>query len=550
MKSKRKMVILGTSTDENGQDWQIGIPLQDLTTHTFMIGTTGSGKSTALKNLAIQTFALGASTAILEPHGDLCLEVLESLPNEALGKLVYLSLDSTQPPAIPLMTFGLGGGIDVGVSAVMSVLQMAEPGAWQQAIQMREVLRHAIRVILDVQGWQASLISLDRFLSPGEDAFREAVLAKTSDENFKSRDYCTYNILPALQDEKGFSSLLNSIKAGQRRLEVFVNDRRLRRTLAVPPIGPHIDLRELLTGGRMVLVPVNKAEIGSRVAPLVSMLFMQMVQTAFLSRVDRDHRQQAVVIIDEFAAMAGGRSGGSTVAQITETLLAESRKFGAALILATQSAAQLPPDVRTEVQINTNHKIVLLVSDADEAKAATGILGSDLVNETDIRNMPKFHGYLKAMVDKDPKPPALLKMLPPKNLTPLSRVVHFDLDLEPPQPSDAWLKACELAQQTGHPDQVETAREVLRFLQELDNDTWDQVVCDAQAANRHMAALLLSDPERVPDKVARARMISRCLYGLPWWLREAHYWRVLRSGKQTGRPKGRKNSLDISGFVD
>jgi len=540
------MVLLGNSIDETGRDWPIGIPMQDLTTHTFMFGTTGSGKSTALKNMAIQAFALGASTAILEPHGDLCLDTLNAVPNNALSKVVYLALDSTQPPAIPLMTFGLGGGIDVGVSAVMGVLRMAEPGAWQQATQMREVLRHSIRAILDAQGENASLISLDRFLTQGEDAFREAVLSQTSEENFKSRDYCLANIAPALAGEKGTASMLTSIKAGQRRMEVFVNDRRLRRTLAVPSLGPRINLTELLTGGRMVLVPVNKSEIGARVAPLVSMLFMQMVQSAFLSRTNRDHRQQAVLIIDEFAAMAGGKDGGTVVSDITNTLLAEARKFGASLVLATQSAAQLPPDVRTEVQINTNNKIILLVSDPDEAKAATAILGSDLVGVPDVMAIPKFHGYVKAMVEKSPKPPALLKMLPPKTLALLPGLVETFEEPEKPHTSEAWEQARKLARGASDPNDLDGARQVVAFLRELNPDTWEQVVADAEAFNHYHAGCLLADPSLIPDKVERAKTISRCLYGLPWWLREAHYWRVLRSGKRIGRPKGRQKTSDYS----
>lgn len=541
MTSPRKMVIFGHSVDEMGTEWPIGIPLKDLTTHAFMFGTTGSGKSTALKNIAIQTFALGASTAILEPHGDLCLDTIAAIPNNALSKVVYLALDSTQPPAIPLMSFALGGGIDVGVDAVMGVLRMAEPGAWEQATQMREVLRHSIRVILDVKKHQASLVSLDRFLSEGQDAFREAILSQTSDENFKSREYCQFILIPTLAGDKGTSSVLNSIKGAQRRIEVFVNDRRLRRTLAVPPLGPRINLAELLTGGRMVLVPVNKSEIGARVAPLVSMLFMQMVQSAFLARTDRDNRQQAVLIIDEFAAMAGGKEGGSEVAGITNVLLAEARKFGASLILATQSAAQLSPDVRTEVQINTNHKIILLVSDPDEARAATQILGSgDMVNQSDVMAIPKFHGYVRAMVDKDPKPPALLKMLPPKELAPIPHWTDTFETPERPQTGEAWQKALQLARQAVDPLDIEAARAVVTFLRDMDRDTWDQVVDDAQNYNRYQAGRLLADPTLVPDKVERARMISRCLYGLPWWLREAHYWRVLAGErKAVGRPVGR-----------
>lgn len=90
MKSNRKMIIFGHSVDEVGREWPIGIPVQALTTHTFMFGTTGSGKSTNLKNIAIQTVGLGASTSILESHGDLCLDTFEAIPNNALSEVVYL----------------------------------------------------------------------------------------------------------------------------------------------------------------------------------------------------------------------------------------------------------------------------------------------------------------------------------------------------------------------------------------------------------------------------------------------------------------------------
>lgn len=62
--SERKMVILGQSMDENGNAWKVGVPLPDFQTHALVFGSTGSGKSTFLRNLAVQTFGLGASTCI------------------------------------------------------------------------------------------------------------------------------------------------------------------------------------------------------------------------------------------------------------------------------------------------------------------------------------------------------------------------------------------------------------------------------------------------------------------------------------------------------
>ncbi len=536
----RQMVILGRSVDENGSAWKVGVPLPDFQTHALVFGSTGSGKSTFLRNLAVQTFGLGATTCIIEPHGDLCLDVLAGIPQGALDRTVYLSLDSPQPFSLPLMTMGLGAGPDVAVGAVMSVLRMAEPASWDQSARTREVLRHIIRTLLDVQGWQASLLSLDRFLTKKESRFREEILSKTSEENTRSADYCRYEIAPSLDGEKGKAGLGDSILAAQRRLEIFITDLRFRRSLALPPLGPRISLPELLRGGKLVLLPVNSSAIGEKPASLISMMFMQMVKTAFLSRTDRSQRQQAAIIIDEFAGMAGGDSG--EVAEIVDVILREGRKFGASQILATQSVNQLSPEVKKNLQVNTNTKIILLVSDVDDARDAANILGSDLISDVDIRNMPRFHGYVRAMVNKSPKPPTLLEMLAPMSLAEAD-VSHYPFP-EVPVVSSDWARVRELARPATDPNQPAGADGVVRFLRSLDEMTWLKIVADAQAWNQYQAALLLSEPQREPDKVERAKKISRALYGLPWWLREAHFWRETQRSEKgaVSQPAARGDS--------
>jgi hypothetical protein len=318
---------------------------------------------------------------------------------------------------------------------------------------------------------------------------------------------------------------MDSILAAHRRLEIFITDLRFRRSLALPQLGPRISLPDLLRGGKLVLLPVNSAEIGDKPAQLLSMMFMQMVKTAFLSRTDRSQRQQAAIIIDEFAGMAGGDSG--EVADIVDVILREGRKFGASQILATQSVNQLSPEVKKNLQVNTNTKIVLLVSDVEDARDAANILGSDLINDVDIRNMPKFHGYIRAMVNKSPKPPALLQMLPPMSLAE-GEGVEYPYP-EKPVVSDAWNKARELAKTATDPTRPAGADAVVKFLRDVDEATWLQIVADAGLWNQYHAGALLADRHRETNKIERAKKISRLLYGLPWWLREAHFWRESNS---------------------
>ena len=151
--------------------------------------------------------------------------------------------------------------------------------------------------------------------------------------------------------------------------------------------------------------------------------------------------------------------------------------------------------------------------------------------------MPKYHGYVKAMADKAPQPPCLLQMYPPQALASTRRLDLSQLDLNRPDVSEAWLRVRTLAKEAGDPNDLRAADPVVAYLRAMDTPTWQGVVQDAMAWNKYQAHRLLADPSLEPDKVARAKKISRGLYGLPWWLREAFYWRTLNEGKRkTGRP--------------
>jgi len=153
------------------------------------------------------------------------------------------------------------------------------------------------------------------------------------------------------------------------------------------------------------------------------------------------------------------------------------------------------------------------------------------------------------MVNKSPKPPALLQMLPPMSLAESEDVAHpFP---EKPLVSDAWGRVRELARTAVDPMRPVCADAVVRFLRDVDVTTWLQIVADAGLWNRYQADLLLCEPGREPDKIERAKKISRLNYGLPWWLREAHFWREAKGEykEQTGSTKQTTTSV-IRGAAD
>src|SRR5213082_1614962 len=66
--------------------------------HLYIVGQTGTGKSTLLLNLIAQDLASGAGLALLDPHGDLAEAVLLHLPRRRTNDLVYVNpADSARP---------------------------------------------------------------------------------------------------------------------------------------------------------------------------------------------------------------------------------------------------------------------------------------------------------------------------------------------------------------------------------------------------------------------------------------------------------------------
>src|SRR5437773_11526270 len=74
---------------------RFGIKRADRRAHVYIIGKTGTGKSTLIANLARQDLVHGEGFALLDPHGDLVEQVLRSVPEERQGDLIYFNVPDT-----------------------------------------------------------------------------------------------------------------------------------------------------------------------------------------------------------------------------------------------------------------------------------------------------------------------------------------------------------------------------------------------------------------------------------------------------------------------
>jgi hypothetical protein len=518
----------GQYTDDAGNAVPVGMPFADTTTHLNVLGTTGSGKSTFLANLCIQAFMSGLTVVVIEPHGDLILHeaegIIPRLPFSMLNRTVVLDLASDWPFQINMFrTSRQLGGLDMAVATAMGSIRAAEEAGWETSIAMREKLEHGFRLMIDAYGAQSSMLMLLRFLS--DNGFRGKTIEKAGDMVLESKIFWEpmHAQLVALA-QKGKTD--RSMDVPLRRVGRFVRDKRLLYSMGLPDLGRAVNIEPVINANqpRMLLVPLQESKLGADVKAIFGSLFMQMVASSFMGRTGSAARRQVLVVIDEFPDMAGGDIG-----EIVKMLLAQARKFGAAVCLASQFVAQLPTRVKAEVRGNTNIKVFLLTQGKDDAKEAAETLGAGLTLE-DIQGIERFHGYAKVMIGKRPQPPFYFKALAP--ITPREALRFGD----PPKPVQLHPALSDL-----HIMADTHFEQAVQYLQNLSTSQFARAVNMQQQYGLYMANSMAASPSWKPDKilgkhiyyeqdtgsekVRRALAINNARDGVPKFILEAHYRR-------------------------
>src|SRR5947209_2057784 len=84
--------------DHRDRNRLFGIKDEDRFLHVYMVGKTGTGKSTLLETMALQDLHRGAGFALIDPHGDLVERVAAQVPLRRLDDMMYLNAaDQSQP---------------------------------------------------------------------------------------------------------------------------------------------------------------------------------------------------------------------------------------------------------------------------------------------------------------------------------------------------------------------------------------------------------------------------------------------------------------------
>lgn len=361
------------------------LDLEERRRHLYIVGQTGTGKSTLLLNLIRQDLIAGQGLALLDPHGDLAEAVLAHIPRHRTNDLVYLNpADAERPIGFNPLSQVPDDLKPIVADGIVSAFRHVWPDSWGPRLDY--VLANAVRALLDVPG--ATLLMLPRLLI--DDIFRMQLVERHVRDPvvraFWVNEYAAYSD----------SFRIEAISPIQNKIGKVLMEPRLRNMMAQPKST--ITLRRLMDEGAIVVCNLSKGRLGESIAHLLGALLTTAFSQAALSRADVDIARRPVfhLYADEFQSFA---------TESFALILSEARKYGLTLTVAHQYLDQLPERLRASVFGNVG-SVMSLRSGAEDAAILAEQIG--LGGGAALLDLPNGQAWTRLLRDGVPTSPIRL----------------------------------------------------------------------------------------------------------------------------------------------
>lgn len=352
---------------------KFGIRQADLRSHMYVIGKTGTGKSTLLKAMVTQDIGAGRGLALLDPHGDLVEDVLRRVPSDRLSDVVYLDTPGAN------WTFNPLGGVERGQEGLAAAeLIEAFKKIWHEdwGPRLEHLLRNVLLTLFEIPG--STLADANRLFNDKDyraDAAR--AVSNESVREFWVKEFAGYSF--------AFRAVI--VAPLQNKIGALLTDPRMNAIITAERTS--FDLHAVVNQGKVLLVNLSRGKIGEGPAQVLGALLAARMGLVGLARADRSEHERTDfhVYLDEFQMFA-------TLS--LATMLAELRKYRVSLILAHQYLAQLDPQVRSAVLGNVGTMVSFRVSAEDAAAVAKEL---DTFEPKDLVHLPNHDICLRLMID-------------------------------------------------------------------------------------------------------------------------------------------------------
>lgn len=358
----------------------------------YIVGKTGMGKTNLLETMVIQDIRNGHGVAYVDPHGDTAEKLLKAIPSHRINDVIYFNpSDQDYPIAFNVMYDVNPATRHLIASGLIGVFKKIWADSWGPRLEY--ILRNAILTLLEYPG--STLTGVQRILV--DEDYRMDVLSKIKDPVIKAFWGKEFT---------GYSERLRSeaIAPIQNKVGQFLSSSLMRNIIGQQKSS--FDVRDVMDNQKILIMNLAKGKIGEDNSALIGSMMITKIQLATMARVDtpEEKREDFYLYVDEFQNFA---------TESFVNILSEARKYRLNLILANQYIEQIDDKVRKAVFGNCGTLVSFRVG-AEDAECFVKEIGN--FTEEDFCTLPKYHIYLRLMIDGITGEAFSAITLPPLNL--------------------------------------------------------------------------------------------------------------------------------------
>ncbi|HEX8923191.1 MAG TPA: type IV secretion system DNA-binding domain-containing protein [Patescibacteria group bacterium] len=390
---QKQTITFFAKTEFHNKDAIFGIKEgEDRRRHTYIIGKSGTGKTTLIANMAIDDIRKGRGVAVIDPHGDLCQTILDYIPSNRINDCCYFN------PADPEYVYPLNvleaendSQKELVASGVLSIFKKLY-GNVSWGPRLEHILRNAILTLVNTPG--STLVDVVGILT--DKNYRERVVSQLDNPTLKNFWINEFNNLDEKFRSESVAPILN--KVGQ-----FISSTNIRNTINNPKSKIHI--QEIMDQKKILIADLSTGRLGEDNSSLLGAMLITQIQLSAMNRVfqAQENRSDFYLYVDEFQNFA-------TEAFIK--ILSEARKFKLNLIVANQYMSQLDRTIQDALFGNVGSLMSFVVGNQD-AFILSKEFGQTKFPPEDLIKIGKYQVICKLSIDSETTQPFYATTLPP-----------------------------------------------------------------------------------------------------------------------------------------
>lgn len=353
---------------------------EDRRRHTYILGQTGTGKSSLLRDMILQDIEANRGVAVLDPHGELIDDILPCIPRSRIDDVIYINPEE-QDLAIGINMLEHHGELerDQVVNQLLEIFYRLYSG-------VPEALGPAFE-----QYFRNS--ALLEMADSTEAPMLDGILRIFSDAQYRKQrlDRCGDPLVRGFwqlaEKARGEASLEGYGLYVTNKLSRILYNTLLRRILLQPKST--IDFSSVLNDGKILLVDLCKGRLGDTNTAFLAMVITAMIQRAAFARTsvrDKNTLTDFHLYIDEFQNVA-------TDSFIT--ILSEARKYRLCATLTNQYLHQIPKEIADAINGNVG-TVIAFRSGSVDAELLVDEFGT-IIGREDFLNLPNFQAYVRTL---------------------------------------------------------------------------------------------------------------------------------------------------------